>query len=229
MPHFHVSHKKPPASPTAGAAGLNNLKPGQLRDLPTELHGKLFAPHFKRYGVHDDGSCFFHTICAALNLSGYRDKSPERRMRIGRQFRRLMQKEVSQQKWDGVWERRRVENRSSLPSLSKMKEMLGNHKTWADVYMILYVMDRLNLNMLFFDASSDQLYCGVRGLDSGKQDTVFVLWVNHAHFEPICREEGAGVHLFKYGKEDKDAQRLMKLYHTQLCTGDSDDVNLLLG
>jgi hypothetical protein len=223
MPPYQVKHL-----PTAGAHGLGNLRPGQVSDLPTELHGKLFGKHFKRYGVHDDGSCFFHTVCAALNLSSYRSKSPERQERIGRQFRRLLRKEVSQQNWDRVWEERRVSNRSNLPSLAKIKEMLGNYKTWADVYMIVYCMDRLNLNMLFFDASSDQLYCGVRGLKSTNQDTVFVLWVNHAHFEPICRLDGSDQYTFKYSKNDPDSQRLMKMYHGELCTGQNDDINMLV-
>ena len=87
-----------------------------------------------------------------------------------------------------------------------------------------------NLNMLFFDATSDQLYCGVRGLDADKQKTVFVLWVNHAHFEPICRENPGGREpTFCYSTDDPDVKRMMKLYRQELCTGDQDDVNMLLG
>ena len=231
MPPFSV--KRAGAAPRAGAGarGLSNLGPGELRDLPEELRrNRLFGPEFRRFGVHDDGSCFFHTICAALNLSGYRGKDPERRARIGRQLRRLMQKEISQKKWDRVWKQRQVRSGASLPSLERIRGMLGNYRTWADVYMILYVMDRLNLNMLFFDASSDQLYCGVRGLDADKQKTVFVLWVNHAHFEPICCENPGGREpTFCYSTDDPDVKRMMKLYRQELCTGDQDDVNMLLG
>lgn len=230
---MRVPHSTPPpVKAGAGTYGLSNISPGESIEIPKAMQTKVFDANYHRYGVHDDGSCFFHTICAALNLSNYRTKDHQARMRIGRQFRRVIQREISQQDWDQVWKNRKVNRRgSNIPSLTKIKEMLGNHKTWADVYMILYTMDKMNLNMLFFDASSDQVYCGVRGINSNKQDTVLVMWVNHAHFEPIFRKDQVdrGRDVFVYPTSDKDIQQLMKLYHTEMCPGHQDNVNALLG
>ena len=200
-------------------------------EIPKAMQTKVFTNQYHRYGVHDDGSCFFHTICAALNLSNYRTKDLQARMRIGRQFRRVIHREISQQDWDQVWKNRKVNrSESNIPSLNTIKTMLGNHKTWADVYMILYTMDKMNLNMLFFDASRDQVYCGVRGMNSGQQDTVLVMWVNHAHFEPIYRKSKKEGHdVFVYPTTDSDITRLMKLYHSEMCPGNQDNVNALLG
>ena len=212
----------------AGAQGLYNVTPGELHPIPSEL-SSYFGPGYHRYGVHDDGSCFFHTICAALNIAQYRDRKPSSKERIGRQFRRLMQHELSKENWNEVWKDRKVVKASvNLPTISKMNTMMGNYRTWADVYMILYVMDRMKLNMLFFDASSDSLYCGVRGTDENQKRTVFVMWVNHAHFEPIVHENEQGELTCSFNADHEQVKKVMHLYHTQRCPGEQDNVHHLL-
>lgn len=210
---------------------LSNLPPGARSPLPAAVSSGYFdnSKQYHRYGVHDDGSCFFHTICAAKNIGGYRSKGLEERMRIGRQFRRHVRMKISQQNWDAIWKRRGVtKDGKRLPEVSTIKEMLGNHTTWADVYIILYVMDKMNLNMVFFDMSSDAIYCGVRGLATEKQSSMLVAWVNRAHFEPIfrassAREQKQGtVDLFLYPSSDPFVRSLMSRYHSELCVYNND-------
>ncbi len=204
----------------AGAGSLHNLRTGQLTELPKALQSAFFGPEFSRYGVHDDGSCFFHTVCSALNLGNCRNKSAEARQRIGHQFRRSIQKQLSEENWHNIWKRRQVRDPQLLPKAAKVRQMLGSTSTWADVYMIFVTMDLLDLNLVFFDATSDQIYCGVRGLDTQNQRTVLVLWINHSHFEPIVRHGKD----FVYDKNDPFVQQLMRKYHTEACTGDADNI-----
>ena len=208
----------------AGASNMNNLRTGQLSALPGPLQTAFFGPEFSRYGVHDDGSCFFHTVCCALNLGNCRNKSAEARQRIGHQFRRSIQKRVNDENWTDIWTKRKVQDPQLLPKVEKVRQMLGSTSTWADVYMIFVTMDLLDLNMVFFDASSDQIYCGVRGLNTSNQQTVLILWINHSHFEPIVRN---GKH-FLYDKQDPFVTQLMQQYHTEVCVGDADNINHIL-
>ena len=203
-------------APRAGAMGLENLRSGRTLALPEPLHSTFFGPEFKRYGVHDDGSCFFHTVCSALNLSNCQDKSPAARQRIGHQFRRMVQHKLSQESWEGIWQRRKVQDPGLLPKVNKVRSMLGNTKTWADVYMIFLTMDLYDLNIIFFDGNSDQIYCGVRGLAPHKQRTLLVLWINHAHFEPIIRQESGNKKTFLYPEGDPFISRLMQQSPTAL-------------
>lgn len=211
----------------AGASNMNNLRTGQLTALPEPLKSSFFGDEFSRYGVHDDGSCFFHTVCTALNLSNCRNKSSEARQRIGHQFRRMIQKKVSNENWNDIWKKRQVHDQQLLPKVEKVRQMLGNTSTWADVYMIFVTMDLLDLNMVFFDANSDQIYCGVRGLDAANQRTVLILWINHSHFEPIVRNGPSGPD-FLYQKDDTFVQQLMTRYHTEMCSGEADNITHVL-
>jgi hypothetical protein len=192
------------------------------------------SDQYRRYGVHDDGSCFFHTICAAKNIGGYRDKGAEERKRIGRQFRNKIRSRISKQNWNAIWSRRGVTKEGQrVPEVETIRDMLGNHTTWADVYIILYVMDKMNLNMIFFDMHANGIYCGVRGLQSDKQDSVLVAWVNRAHFEPIFRAAGeedlakGDVDLFLYPPNDPFICALMDRYHSELCVYNNDIGDIL--
>ena len=215
-------------APRAGAVGLENLRSGQLTALPRVIQSNFFGTDYKRYGVHDDGSCFFHTVCSALNLSDCQSKSPAARQRIGHQFRRMVQHKLSAQSWNNIWKKRKLQDRNLLPKVDKVRTMLGNTKTWADVYMIFLTMDLYDLNIIFFDGTSDQIYCGVRGLQPHNQRTLLVLWVNHAHFEPIVRVRGAKDRTFLYEKDDPFISRLMTQYHTKHCPGPSDNIHNVL-
>ena len=221
-----------PRTPRGGATGLANLRPGKMLAVPEPLQSTFFDDSFRRFGVHDDGSCFFHTVCCALNTSNCLSKSAASRQRIGHQFRRMMQHQLTQENWDTIWKKRKVQDRGMLPNITKVRSMLSNTKTWADVYMIFLTMDFADLNLIFFDATSDQIYCGVRGVNAAKQRTLLILWINHAHFEPIVRVSGDGRNTedltFLFDARDPFVTGLMERYHQELCPGKHDDIHNVL-
>jgi hypothetical protein len=47
------------------------------------------------------------------------------------------------------------------------------------------------LNIYFFDAERGNVYCGI-SMDK-YDNTVFIMWKNHAHFELILRDDGSRV------------------------------------
>lgn len=221
------------SSVKGGGEYLFNLPPGDHASLPEKLIQTYFeGDHkYRRFGVHDDGSCFFHTICAACNIRGYRSKTREDKAKIGRQFRKKIRNKISKQNWDTIWSRRGVtKSGKRLPEIETIKDMLSDHKTWADVYIILYVMDKINLNMIFFDANSNSIYCGVRGLQSDHQNSVLVAWINKAHFEPIYRigsNNDDKEDTFMYSSDDAFVRQLMQRYHSEHCVINNDVRDIL--
>lgn len=215
-----------------GGDSFFNITPGKQHALPDTMYEKYFDKNkqYMRYGVHDDGSCFFHTICAAKNIDNYRQKTTQERINIGRLFRKKICKKVSKQYWKDIWNRRGMTKR--LPEVHIIKHMLGDYATWADVYTILHVMDKMDLNMIFVDLTSGNIYCGVRGVQSGQQESVLVAWVNRVHFEPIFRlslddngkinQADAHSGTFVYPINDDFIGNLMNRYHSELCVHRND-------
>ena len=215
-----------------GGEYLFNLPPGEHAPLKEQLTLSHFEgdSRYRRFGVHDDGSCFFHTICAACNIQGYRSKTHQDKAQIGRKFRKKIRNKISKQNWDTIWSKRGVtKSGTRLPEVETIKEMLSDHKTWADVYIILYVMDKMNLNMLFFDLNSNSIYCGVRGIQSDHQNSVLVAWINKAHFEPIYRtkSDNDSTDTFMYSSDDAFIRKLMKSYHSKHCVINNDVRDIL--
>ena len=166
----------------------NNVRLGEYELMPSAMTGAFFSGNrMFRHGVWDDGSCFFHSIASALNYKGYNQLSPDKRRVAGRRLRCGVWKHLNQLAWAKVWARRGIDPGAVHRELADMKTMFADHKTWADVHMILYVMDKLNINVIFFDLENESIYCGVRGYDAGRQQTVLIAWVGHTHFEPLCR------------------------------------------
>ena len=57
-------------------------------------------------------------------------------------------------------------------------------ETWADQPMIEFVSRELELNILFYNVDTRQMFCGVHGKKS--QRTILIAWVSQQHFEPMC-------------------------------------------
>jgi hypothetical protein len=202
----------------------SKVRPGKGAPLSQALRNAHFGgdDRYMRYGVHEDGSCFFHAVCAAMNIRGYRNRPLRERSQIGKQFRKKIRKRISQSNWDRIWKRRGVTaNGGRLPQVETIMEMLGNHTTWADVYIILYVMDKININMIFFDLTTNDVYCGVRGVEAHNQRSVLIAWVNRSHFEPIYRSS-ADKDVFFYPSDDPFIRELMTRYASELCPHRTD-------
>ena len=102
-----------------------------------------------------------------------------------------------------------------------VRELLSNPSVWADVYMILYVMHVLNINIWFIDNEFHRLYCGVQGTSISTQPTIIILWTDHRHFQPIVKLECDGDKsyikaLFDY--EDDVVRHIEQMYDMDGCS-----------
>ena len=143
------------------------------------------------------------------------------RRSLGLKLRKLVADAV-ETRWDKFWDAktgRSPELLSRVYDKATVTGMLRQPSVWADVYTILFAMHVLNLNILFFDQSRHAIYCGVQGERMRQQPTVFVMWVDNAHFQPIlrltCDARGRprvkGV--FRYG-EDRIVDHVFRVWET---------------
>lgn len=202
--------------------GLEPLNNQEVRCLPEALQEEMFGQDdrflFGRLGVHGDGTCFFHSLCAALNIDDYLHRGHREQQQIGHDYRCDFTKYVTQERWDKFKRKRDVQD--SL-SLEEVKEHFCNNKHWADETMIKFVSDTLKLNIIFIDTNKYKVYCGVRG--HKHEPLVVVLWLDHSHFEPMFRilneelDKQALQVQFKFDMlKDKDViDTLMSTYNMQ--------------
>ena len=173
------------------------LTENRLLHLPME--GGLSGIHRKlmRIGTIGDGSCFFHSICLALDqhdlwIGSYVDSSKEKRQEIAHELRRVLSEAVTEEELDTIFAE--ATNSLTKPTLDAFKKKLKNSKTWADEPIIRYTSKKLNKNIIFLNLSSNSMFCNVHHPDILKNihcktcealETIVVAWVKHQHFELI--------------------------------------------
>ena len=131
----------------------------------------------------DPSSCFDFV------RNDYGNASEEERKILGHKLRKIVLRAVDTH-WSEFWSektRSQPDLLNRVYSKGQIKKMLSDTSVWADVYIIMFVMKVLDLNILFFDDNRNSIYCGVHGDNMKTQPTVFVLWVNNSHFQPILR------------------------------------------
>jgi len=168
---------------------LEPLNQKQVRLLPVTMQHEYFSGDrsFARYGVAGDGTCFFHSVCAARNTKNYLTASINDQQKTGRKFRCAFTDHLTDQRWARFLKQRKIE---SSVDAAEARDHFCNNKHWADETMIRYVSDVLKMNIVFIDADTGQIYCGVRG--HKKEPLVIVMWINRSHFEPVARIRGVG-------------------------------------
>ncbi len=187
----------------------SNLYKNRFEELPAELLKKIVGdsglpPKFKlvRFGVHDDGNCWYDTMAAIHNYKGvFESMSVAEQISLGREFRAHVLKHMVDQgphAWAQFWEARGV-SQDYIPSIHEMEGKMANHRTWAELFAIVYTFANTNTNVIFFDMESGgKPYCGVTApqkcksclknwsdLPDGEGALGLVAWVNRSHFEPI--------------------------------------------
>lgn len=148
---------------------------GALSLLPPNI--STYFPHnaaFVHYGTHGDGSCFFHSMSAALNKHDYLRQNEETRQKIGLAFRRNF-----------------VNSLDTLDtSLQTREDAIAyfNSNEWADERTVSFVSKVLKLNILFISTITSKMYCNLYG--DPYDPMILILWVREVHFEPIglCRD-----------------------------------------
>ncbi len=158
---------------------------GQLATLPPHIYTKFFR-HIPQHsvrmlGVHGDGSCFFHSLAAALNYDNYLEQPLDARQAIGQRFRCDFKAHMTRGTWDSVFTAS-PHNESS--SFHTVKTNICTSQVWADEAMIKFCSTHMQLNILFIDAASNKFYCPVSG-HFDKQPTLVMLWVDRIHFQPV--------------------------------------------
>ncbi len=197
--------------------------PAPLRPVPRELAARLESLNpgytFWRYGVDDDGSCFFHTLAAAIGLHDWFDKDPTAQRETGHHLRSLVNTALSDTSWNDYWTR--TGGRGAVPSAATVRAKLSNPRTWSDVYMILYAMHQLSTGIVFFDErNNSRMYCGVHEPGGAREYDTYVmcLWVNHSHFEPVFAERN-GILDTSFGSDHPIVRRVRERYEQVECPG----------
>ena len=192
---------------------MESLPAGEVEVLPKAMHAELF-PHLPhgvavRMGTHPDGTCFQHSLCAAINFDDYLSKPLPVRQEIGQRFRCSLRDHLTQDVWDSIAARHPGNLRMS--TLADVKANFCKPSVWSDEALIKSTSEMMGLNILFVDVRDGGFYCMVNG-DESALDTVAILWQNHQHFEPIlfvrkCDDCGDGDHTHLNGRLHKDRDR----------------------
>lgn len=151
---------------------------------------------FARIGTIGDGSCFFHSVCMALNPQSYRSATVENRKRMAHGLRCGFARRLTRDVYDDI-----VGVMKYDKTYETVKADLCKPSEWADELMIKLASTVLGVNIIFVDMSKDSVYCGVhseKALEAAKRHqkpevvTIVVAWVQHAHFEVIGRIDSVG-------------------------------------
>lgn len=172
---------------------LRGLDPQEVQLLPASIQKTYFAgcdngALFARYGVHGDGSCFFHSLCAGRNTKNYLQLSAAEQQKVGQQFRCKFTQHITDERWNKFKRKHRVTDKVDAKTARKN---FCDSKFWADETMIKFVSEVLKLNLIFIDTSTGKIYCGVRGRED--EPLILILWIDHSHFEPVFCVRGAAV------------------------------------
>ena len=145
-----------------------------------------------RAGVHAEGTCFYHSLAYALNRDDYHRHSDTSKRSIGHNLRRFVLqrlKQTSADEWRAFWAARSVD---APPPVGAVRKQIRSVTTWADIWAIEFTMSVLNTNILFFNLSIPEMYCGVG--DWSLPTTVLIAWIDESHFEPIVEHREGGEH-----------------------------------
>ena len=189
-----------------------------------------------RLGTIGDGSCFFHSLCLALNkheiwnLESYVDSDKERRQKISQILRAYLSEKLNLSDYEEV-AKKMDHNSGEILSYDTLKLKLLDSKFWANELIIRWTSKCLNINIIFLNLMENAMFCNVhhsqitKSLNckssngcGGPTQTIIVAWVKHQHFELIgaIEQETKNKHLqvrVIFTKED--VKQIMKKYFSQ--------------
>lgn len=187
------------------------LEQNSIKRLPQSMLDEYFGgdPSFARMGVGGDGSCFFFSVCVALNKNNFIHLSNAEQDRVGHEFRCSFSKKLRNWNNDGM-------------DRIQAGEAFCDPGAWAEEGMIKHASEVLRKNMVFIDATNGKLYCGVRGEE--REPMILIMWIDRSHFEPVVRIVGErGDHvgiktMFEPGVDDDVINMVMSNFQMQCGT-----------
>ena len=164
---------------------MSGLSPNTFSLIPLVKTIPFFKDNIiVRYGVPGDGTCFYYSLCAVLNIERFLEKPVELQVQIGRQFRCSLTHNLTWDEWKEFLAVKHLRARK-IKSLEQLKQKMCSYRVWADEPVIRFIMYKLKLNLIFLDQKLNKLYCGVDEPEA--ELTAVIYWVNKSHFEPLGR------------------------------------------
>lgn len=211
-----------------------NTRVGFIREVAPQLHNQYLAGYpgadglrLYRCGTKPDGSCFFHAVCAALNVKDWHGNktSENTRTRIGHELREVVDTVLTTDSWMSFWRKKLaaddlVHRIGEVPSAASISTRLRNITDWADVWLISWAMRQLDISCVFFDeVAGSRMYCGVRG-EPDARTHIMICWVDHAHFEPVfLHNTHTGKMQTSFTHGDPFMKHILTIYNQQQCPG----------
>lgn len=209
------------------------LRAGRVSMLCTRALPPMEGARFFRMGVLGDGSCFFHSLCTAIDFMGYvseEESSGGHRQRITMEMRRQFAEDMQKGTWNSFVKSMHPEVRARVldgtgRTLETVRANMLDPTFWADELLIRFVSWIMHLNVIFLDDMGDQLYCGVENMSKGDNltlPTIVVVWVGRSHFEPVgvlldqSRDrEVVAKFVFTPGEDDAIVKHIVRAYREQ--------------
>jgi len=179
----------------------------ELWELPASTVKKWFSEgRYGRLGTIGDGSCFFHSVCKALDHHNYSKCRTSKRQDIIRAFRKVLGDKFTRNSFDEI-----SKVSKSTKRYEEIKEMFEDPQVWAEEVMIRWCSEALHANIVFLNLSdnANTMYCGVhdkstaesmKRCEDPKIPTIIVAWINKMHFELIVRIDAVEAHRIKIKK-----------------------------
>jgi hypothetical protein len=203
-----------------------------IKVLPPCINNAKYLPDgvtFARAAVPGFGSCFFNSFLY-LDDPQYSALSQKQMEQRGRAFRKEFGALL-----DGDWHEflAAEDPNQDFPEfhnqpLKVVRSWFNKPEFWANTLIIKYVAKHMNVDIVFVDATIADVYCGILP-ENGEaaRRTIFILWVEREHFEPMFRvlealEARGNKRVLKIqtdflpGKDDDIIQQMRK-YHKSKC------------
>lgn len=205
-------------------------------DVFYELSNDVIKTWFKsgrygRMGTIGDGSCFFHSVCLALNRENYKYEKTDRRKEIAIKLRHELSENFTEEAYEDIRKTLITKNHKTYEII---KDMLLKPSTWAEEIMIKWTSKYLNVNIIFLNLGDNEnrMYCGVHDTSTAEavkachkpeMVTLIVAWISHEHFELVVRLDSVNENknitirtafMPKYEKDLLTIQNVMRSYIT---------------
>ena len=125
--------------PSTGRDG--NTRTGHIREVPGSFTSQYLAsyPDGKRFRLYRcateaDGSCFFHAVCAALNIKDWHGahQTNTDRVAIGHQLREVVNTVLNTESWSSFW-REKLSNDDMTDRMADVPSAADISRRLADI------------------------------------------------------------------------------------------------